>query len=133
MVINLTEKVINGSYNSTVVYTIENFRLEGTDNIKWDGFKFYTPDGSLVEAETKYKYFDVSSELYPIERHATLGKTLIIKVDEANGLMAQEIEDGAKGADFSMGTEGDVIITGYIPSTKDGSDIEIQYKKVIGG
>ncbi len=129
--INLKKKTIIGTYNFTVVYTINNFRVDG-NYIKWDSFKFYTPEGTLTENETGYKYFNVSTEEYLLERHPLLHKNLLIKVDETNGLMAIEVEEGSNGEMIEFGLEGDIIITGYIPSTSNGSDIEIQYKEVTG-
>lgn len=133
MAVNLTKHTINGSYENTVVYTITNFRYDdGDDKLKWDAFKFYTPEGTQVEDGTGYHYFDIGTEEYLLERHATLNKELIIKADETSGVEAIEIEEGSEADGITMGLEGDIILSGIIPSTADGSDIEIDYKEVTG-
>ena len=131
MSVNLEKSTIIGKKGITVVYSINNFRFDSQDNkLKWDAFKFYTPEGNLEE--DSFKYFDVSAEEYLIERHASLNKQLLIKVTVADGIEAIEIEEGVNSPMIEIGLEGDIIIFADIP-TDTAKDITVNYKEVLDG
>ncbi|MCP5105082.1 MAG: hypothetical protein GY950_16965 [bacterium] len=127
MIIN--KSTIRGVKGTTVCYTLENFRFDNSDGqIKWDAFKFYTPLGDLTDDEG-FKYFDVPADDVPIDRDADLSKGLMVMVTKDNGIEAIETLEGAESDMVSIGLEGDIIVSGYIPSDP-GEDIIIDYKEV---
>ena len=132
---NLEKQTIIGKKGITVVYSIANFRFDVNNNkLKWDQFRFYTPEGSSTETidGIEYKFFTVSAEEYLLERHVSLDKNLMVITEVGKPTKAIEIEDGATGEQITLGLEGDIIISGYIP-TDPTVDIEIKYKEVTDG
>ncbi len=133
--VNLEKQIIIGKKGLTVVYSMANFRFDTSDNkLKWDQFRFYTPEGDSTETvdSIEYKFFTVSAEEYLLERHASLNKILMISTAVGSPTKAIEIEDGAAGEQIVLGLEGDIIISGHIP-TDPTVDIEIKYKEVTDG
>jgi hypothetical protein len=128
----LSKHIIQGKKGHTVCYTLENFRFDSSDNmLKWDAFRFYTPLGGSIDGEG-FNYFDVPAEAIPIERDDTLNKDLLIIATNDNGVDVVETLEGANGEDFSIGLEGDVIVSGFIPAAVE-EEIVIDYKEVTNG
>jgi hypothetical protein len=121
-------KTVQGKKGETVCYSIPNFAYnEASSSLSWDTFRFYTPEGILDEGG--YKYFEVEEDEVLVERDMSLNKALFV-IAKSTGVEAIEIYEGTS-ANISMGLEGDIIITGYIPADT-GVEIQVEYKEVTG-
>jgi hypothetical protein len=130
--IDLTKHTIKGKIGSTVVYRLANLRFDESDNkLKWDSFRFYTPLGNRVD-EKGYKFFAVPADEIPIERDDILDKELAVIITEKNGVEAVEIFEDAENETISIGLEGDIVVTGFIPADPQ-KEIELHYKEVTHG
>jgi len=123
----LNKHTIEGKKGETVFYTMPNFRYED-NKLKWDAFRFYTPEGNQTDDEG-FKYFDVPGDETLIGRDDTLNKELMIIVTKDQGTEIVEILEGAEMEEITIGLEGDIVCTGYIPAAV-GEEITINYKEV---
>lgn len=120
---NITKNIINGKLNSTIIYNIP---ITITDivngvNISWDEFTFYSPNGN----------FTVESINQNILRDDSLNKTVLLTVDDVNGVRLYTIFEGAF-TNLDFGLEGDFVIWLSIP-TNDIEEITGFYKEVVDG
>jgi hypothetical protein len=128
----LTKHTIHGKKGTTVCYTLPNFRFDSSDNkLKWDAFRFYTPEGDRADDEG-FKYFHVSGDEYLIERDDTLNKEFMIIVTKDEGTEVVEILEGAETEAIVIGLEGDIVAAGFIPADA-AKEITIDYKEVTDG
>jgi hypothetical protein len=122
--------IIKGKKGETVCYTLTNFRFDNNDNkLKWDSFKFYTPAAVQID-EQGFAYFDVPGDEISIERDPELNKKLIIKITISSGTEAIEILEGAESEPISIGKEGDIVASGFIPADTT-KEITIDFQEVI--
>jgi len=143
MIVNLTKNIITGNANNTVLYSIENLRFDSVDNkLKWDEFKFYSPNGNYVDDGFQYldsktgenatksvKYFNVAAGEYLIQRHASLNKIFLIKMAASTGVEIIEIMEGSSFPTIEIDKDGDITIYGEITSDIN-DDVNISYKEV---
>jgi hypothetical protein len=128
----LNKHTIKGKKGETVCYTLPNFRFDSSDNkLKWDAFRFYTPEGNQTD-DQGFKYFDVPGDEVLIERDDTLNKELLIIVTKDQGTEVVEILEGAETEAITIGLEGDIAASGFIPADP-GEEISINYKEVTDG
>lgn len=128
----LNKHTIQGKKGATVCYTLTNFRFDSSDNkLKWDAFRFYTPEGNQTDDEG-FKYFDVPADEYLIERDDTLDKEFMIIADKEEGIEIVEILEGAETEAIIIGLEGDIMAAGFIPADP-AAEINIDYKEVTNG
>lgn len=124
---NIKKTTIKGEKEKTVCYQLNNFRFEN-GSICWDAFKFYTPLGTQSDGNN---YFDVPAISELIERD-DINKEVLIKVTQSEGIEIIEILEGATPPSISIGLEGDIVCTVYVPTDTQES-IEIQHKEVTDG
>jgi len=128
----LIKHTIHGKKGSTVCYSISNFRFDSSDEtIKWDAFRFYTPKGDKTD-EQGFLYFDVPSDEVSITRDDDLNKMLVVLVTVGNGVEAIETFEDDEGEPITIGLEGDIIISSFIP-VSPLQEIIIDYKEVTNG
>jgi hypothetical protein len=121
---------IKGTKGVTICYKIENIRIEN-GVLKWDSFYFYTPEGDLTNANG-IKYFIVPAKEYTIpDRDPLVDIEIEIIVTKNGGVEPTAFFAGTTNQPFSIGLEGDVIVTGYIPADTN-VEIEITAKEVTG-
>ena len=120
------EKVqISGKKGKTVCYSINNLRIEG-DLLLWDNWQFMTPLGSLeLDGE---KYFDVPATSFDISRDDTLDKEISIVVKSTSIDVLYTLE-GEVRESVNLGLDGDIVVTGIIPSDIT-ENIKLQYYEV---
>lgn len=124
---------IKGKKGKTVCYT---FNLEITENtiinIKWEPWRFYTPEGNLVEAESGCKYFEVQALNEDFNRE-TIDKEILIGVKyetESTINVIERYQGSQEENPFQIyGLEGDIVLTGIIPADPE-QEIQIEYKEV---
>ncbi len=128
----LNQHTIRGIKGKTIFYSLPNFRYDTDDHLlKWDAFKFYTPVGELTDEEG-FHFFDVPAEEILIGRDDQLNKEMLIMVDQSQGVTVLESMEGAVWDPITIGLEGDVIASGYIPCDPQ-KEIVIDYKEVTNG
>lgn len=128
----LNKLSIKGKKGKTVCYKLENFRFDlDDDKLKWDAFRFYTPEGEQTDEEG-FSYFDVPADEVPILRDDSLNKEFMILVTKNEGVEFLEVLEGADMQGFSIGMEGDIVVSGFIPANP-GEEIFIDYKEVSNG
>lgn len=128
----LNKHVIRGKKGKTVCYSLPGFRFDTSDNkLKWEAFRFYTPLGESID-DNGYNYFDVPADEALIEREYDLNKEMDILVTKDNGVEILEILAGAEMEGINIGLEGDIVASGYIPSSTH-QEIVFDYKEVIDG
>lgn len=128
----LNKHTVQGKKGKTVCYTLTNFRFDpGENKLKWDAFRFYTPEGGQTDEEG-FAYFDVPADEIPILRDDSLNKEFMILVTKDEGVEFLEVLEDAEIQGFSIGLEGDIAATGFIP-TNPGEEIVIDYKEVSHG
>lgn len=128
----LEKKTIKGEKGKTVCYSIQNLRFDSSDNrIKWDTFRFYTPEGNEIDSQG-FNYFDVPADEVLIERDDTLNKYIMIIVTKDTGTELLEIYEDAEMEAVTIGLEGDIIVYGFIPADT-ATEITISYKEVTNG
>ncbi|MCP5046721.1 MAG: hypothetical protein GY940_06090, partial [bacterium] len=116
----------------TVCYTMTGFQFDDSDNnLKWDAFRFYTPEGDITDEEG-HRYFDVPADEIPIERDDTLNKHMMIIVTKNDGAEVVEVMEGAEFEGVSIGLEGDIVANGFIPAAP-GEEIVFNYMEVTNG
>lgn len=125
----LNKHTIKGKRGKTVCYFLPNFRYDINDKLKWDSFRFYTPEGDQTDDEG-FKYFDVPGEEILLQRDVNLNKILMIIITKNEGTEILEIYEGAEMELLSVGLEGDIVVSGFIPSDPQ-QEISINYKEVI--
>ncbi|MCP5053369.1 MAG: hypothetical protein GY940_39760, partial [bacterium] len=53
----LNKNTVQGKKGETVCYTMPGFQFDDSDNnLKWDAFRFYTPEGDITDEEG-HRYF----------------------------------------------------------------------------
>jgi hypothetical protein len=128
----LNEHIIRGKKGKTVCYKLENLRFGPNDNkLKWDAFRFYTPEGEQTDEEG-FTYFDVPDDEFLILRDELLNKEFVILVSKDEGVEFVEVIEDADMESFSIGLEGDIVASGFIPTNPD-EEIVIDYKEVSYG
>jgi len=129
---NLQKLSIKGEKGQTVCYTINNFRFDPAENkLKWDAFRFFTPEGPQIDEEG-VKYFYVAADEVALERDNLLNKVILVKATRDNGTEVLEILEGAEMETVTIGLEGDIIISAFIPANTR-QEIAVNYKEVTNG
>ena len=127
-------KRIAGKKGKTVCYTLQNLEItEGTSiNIKWDSWRFYSPEGNLTEPETDFKYFEVQA-LNEVITRESIDKEILIAVKYETESTINVIErylGSIEEIPFTLnGMEGDIVLTGIIPADPE-QEIQVEYKEV---
>ena len=124
---------IAGKKGETVCYSIPALEItETTDgiNLKWAAFRFYTPEGNLVDEG--YKYFEVEALNETLYRE-TIAKEFKILI-KTGGIYLIEKYLGTQEIEpiIIEGLEGDIVLTGIIPANQ-AETISIEYKEVFNG
>lgn len=128
----INKQIIVGEKEKSVCYNVKNFRFdEGDNKLKWDDFKFYTPAGPKKD-NRGFHFFDVPADEVTIKRDDALNKSLMVMVTRDRGIEAVEIYEGAEAENISIGLEGDIVITGFIPADPM-VEITVDYKEVSDG
>lgn len=128
----LNKHIIHGRKGKTVCYELPDFHFDTSDNkLKWETFRFYTPLGDNTD-EQGFHYFDVPADEALVERDNDLDKNLDIIVTKGNGVEILEVFDGAEVETITIGLEGDIIVSGFIPASPH-EEIVFDYKEVTDG
>jgi len=124
---------ISGRKGFTVFYSFIPVLTEIVDgiNIKWDGFKFYSPIGPLSDGEN---YFEVPSINENIFKDSSFDKEIFIAIKFESECNVNIIERYIGSIDEApleyVGMEGDIILSGVLPSTSSSDQIQMKIKEV---
>jgi len=124
--------VITGKKGRTICYKIAGFRYDKQDEcIKWDDFRFYTPEGDQVDSDG-FEYFDVPADEILIQRDPDLDKELLVIITRHRGVDAVEVLAGAEMDPLIIGLDGDIVANCFIPASTT-QELVLDYKEIPNG